>query len=605
MATQNNRRRSPGAGMAAETILLVVVMGALAVVSGGVYLGAQLGYRLAGQDAPPASFWETVFAVLSGDVQWLPESTAVLAVVAVLVLVLAVLVLRAHRRRQARGSRVDDAARYLGRGRDVEAMSAKSVTATAQRLGVQSDRPGMSLGRSIGPGKTVWSSWEDVLVLIAGPRTQKTTCYVIPAVLNSPGAVVATSNKRDVVDATRDLRAESGPVWVFDPQGVAGEPQKFYWNMLDYVVDETAAVKLAELLQGANRKPGSRGDAFFDSDSKTLAAWFLLAGALGKRPITDLYLWVTSPGDEDPELILRDNGYPLQAAEVSAMANYTDKQRSGVYAGTKQILGFLTNGRAAKWITAPDSSAIERFNVDDFVRSGGTMYLLSREGGGTTGPIVTALTLAITEAAERYATESPGGRLPVPMTVVLDEAANICKWMELPNLYSHYGSRGIWMLTVLQSWSQGVDVWSEAGMNKLWSAANMKIYGGGVSEKPFLESLSALLGSYDRKTGSVSINQGQGRGRSVSHQLTRESILDVAELGALPKGRAVVLASGSRPTLIRTEPWMTGPHAEQIKASLRAHDPQAEETIAEAEQELALVEAAERQAGTSDRAGTR
>ena len=40
-----------------------------------------------------------------------------------------------------------------------------------------------------------------------------------------------------------------------------------------------------------------------------------------------------------------------------------------------------------------------------------------------------------------------------------------------------------------------------------------------------------------------------------------DGLLDVADLAALPKGRAVVLASGSRPTLIRTQPWMTGPHA--------------------------------------------
>lgn len=594
MAQANNRRTSPGSGIQTETLMLAILVGLGALVAGGVYVGAHLGHRLAGEAAPPAGIWETVFGVFSGDVTWLPQSTGVVVGLGVALLVLLVAVLRARSRRQARRSRVDDAARYLGRGRDVEGLSEKSVSATAQRLGVQSERPGMSLGRSIGQGKRIWSSWEDVLVLIAGPRTQKTTCYVIPAVLDSPGAVVATSNKRDVVDATRDLRAEAGPVWVFDPQSVAGETQTFYWNMLDYVTDETAAVKLAELLQGANRKPGARGDAFFDSDSKTLAAWFLLAGAVGGRPITDLYLWVTSPGNDDPELILRDNGYPLQAAEVAAMANYTDKQRSGVYAGTKQILGFLTNGQAAKWITAAERKSVERLDVDKFVRSGGTMYLLSREGGGTAGPIITAMTLAITEAAERYATESPGGRLPVPMTVILDEAANICRWTELPNLYSHYGSRGIWMLTVLQSWSQGVDVWTEAGMNKLWSAANMKIYGGGVSEKPFLESLSALLGSYDRKTGSVSISQGKGRGRSVSHQLTRESILDVSELGALPKGRAVVLASGSRPTLIRTEPWMVGPHAEQVKASIRAHDPQAETTISEAEDELFVAEAADR-----------
>lgn len=591
MAT-NNRRRQPG-GMDPQTVMLAILLAVVVTVTGLIWAGVSLGYRLAGRDVPSGDPWTILFGVLSGEISWLPQSTAVAVSLVLLLAAAALGVMLLRRGRGRRRSRVDEAARYLGTGRDVEGTSRKSMTATSTRLGVQSENPGMSVGRIVGSGKRVWSSWEDVLVLIAGPRTQKTTCYVIPAVLDAPGAVVATSNKRDVVDATRDVRAARGPVWVFDPQGVAAEPQRIWWNMLDYVVDETAAVKLAELLQGAYRKPGARGDAFFDSDSKTLAAWFLLAGAAGGRPITDLYLWVTNPADDEPELILRDHGYALQAAEVAAMANYTDKQRSGVYAGTKQILGFLTNGQAGRWITPPANREVESFDVDAFVRSGGTLYLLSREGGGTAGPIITALTLAVTEAAERYATDSPGGRLAVPMAVILDEAANICRWTELPNLYSHYGSRGIWMLTVLQSWSQGVDVWGESGMNKLWSAANMKIYGGGVSEKPFLEGLSALLGSYDRKTGSVSINQGSGRGRSVSHQLTRERIMDVDDLGALPKGRAVVLASGSRPVLIRTEPWMSGPYALEVKASLRAHDPRAGETIEQAEQQVVEVAARE------------
>lgn len=79
--------------------------------------------------------------------------------------------------------------------------------------------------------------------------------------------------------------------------------------------------------------------------------------------------------------------------------------------------------------------------------------------------------------------------------------------------------------------------------------------------------------------------------RTVSQQLRRERILDVADLGALPKGRAVVLASGSRPTLVTTQPWMAGPHREAVEASIRAHDPLAERTIADAESERATVEA--------------
>jgi type IV secretory pathway TraG/TraD family ATPase VirD4 len=196
---------------------------------------------------------------------------------------------------------------------------------------------------------------------------------------------------------------------------------------------------------------------------------------------------------------------------------------------------------------------------------------------------VTGLTVAVTEPAEDLAKTQPGGRW-VPMVVVLDEAANVCRWSELPNLYSHYGSRGICVLTILQSWSQGVEVWGRDGMRKLWSAATVKVYGGGVSETEFLEEISALIGESEHVTTSTSNGRG---GASTSRQTTRERILDVADLGAMPKGRAVVLASGSRPVLARTQPWMTGPHAEAIKASIRRHDPAGEQTIVELERELA------------------
>ena len=123
-------------------------------------------------------------------------------------------------------------------------------------------------------------------------------------------------------------------------------------------------------------------------------------------------------------------------------------------------------------------------------------------------------------------------------------------------------------------------------MRKLWIASNVKVYGGGVSEDAFLESLSKLIGDYDRQASSVSSGRG---GRSVNQQLHRERILDVADLAAMPKGRAVVLSSGNRPTLIRTQPWMTGPHVEKVKASIAAHDPQASRTIIEAQESVREV----------------
>ncbi len=57
----------------------------------------------------------------------------------------------------------------------------------------------------------------------------------------------------------------------------------------------------------------------------------------------------------------------------------------------------------------------------------------------------------------------------------------------------------------------------------------------------------------------------------------------------MPKGHAVVLASGTRPTLIATQLWMTGPHASAVKASIAAHDPSTTTTLDDAQRELVDV----------------
>ncbi len=126
------------------------------------------------------------------------------------------------------------------------------------------------------------------------------------------------------------------------------------------------------------------------------------------------------------------------------------------------------------------------------------------------------------------------------------------------------------MMPILQSWSQGVEVWGRDGMRKLWSAANVKVYGGGVSEVEFLSELSQLIGEYDVR--QVSTSHGKG-GRSTSRSVRRERVLDVYDLGSLPRGRALLIASGVAPTLIKTTPWMTGPHVHEVRASIAAHDP--------------------------------
>lgn len=559
-------RKGTGLG---DALGIWLAIGAAVVIGGGAWVSAHLGSWMAGLASPPAHPIDLVAGLVKGRVPWPVQSTIVACVLLGILIALTVTVLVVRSRTAHKRTRVDKAAVHMGRGKDLDHLGTKGATATAVRLGV-ANSTGVRLGRSVAGKRPLWASWEDMLILIAGPRTMKTTSYAVPAILDAPGAVIATSNKRDIVDVTRPVRSEAGAVWVFDPQAVAEEDPTWWWNPISYVKNEATAGNMAQHFANGSREPGTKPDAYFDPAGQNLLKAFLLAASLDSAPVTQVYTWLTRPHDEAPAELLRTAGYDLLSDMVMGHIREPEKQRAGVYGTARQMVSCLTDREVSQWVTPARDTTVHtdprrQFVPEDFVRGKGTLYSLSREGVGTAGPLVTALTVAVVEAAEKYATSQPGGRLATPLLGILDEAANVCRWKALPDQYSHYGSRGIILMTILQSWSQGVEVWSLEGMRKLWSASNVKIYGGGVSEVGYLDELSRLIGQYSYINVSRSHSKA---GSSSSRQENKDEILSVADLTALPRFRAILLASGAPATMIETIPWMTGPHAQKVKDSL-------------------------------------
>ena len=486
----------------------------------------------------------------------------------VLLLALAGLILFVWQKNRGTRTRVDERAKDMTRVKDMAELGRKAAQRDAERLDSQRAGIGVPLGKLVNNMQSLWASWEWVQIWIMGPRAGKTSCVCVPQILETDGPVLATSNKRDIVDLTRGPRSAKGRVWVHDAQDIIGEDASWFWNPLTFVRDMETAEKLADVFRTSATAKDAREDAYFGPAAKALATRYVYAAALGKRPITDVYRWVNDEKDFTAETILREAGEGTVAQALEKDQMVTEKQRDGVYGQVRTWFAVLGNPKVAAWVR-PNAQRRPEFDPAEFVRSTDTLYLISREGGGSARAITAALVMALLTTAEEMAAQMKGGRLSTPLMAVLDEAANVVRWSELPDVYSHYGSRGIIVSTFFQSFAQGTEAYGETGMNKLWSAANIRVAGRGLSEDKFLPFFSSLVGDRDVTKRSTSAQKG---GRSVTTNVQRERIFDPSDLAELPRGRAILTASGQPAALLALQHFSAKPYGDQVKESQQYYE---------------------------------
>ncbi|MEU5833012.1 TraM recognition domain-containing protein [Streptomyces diacarni] len=473
-------------------------------------------------------------------------------------------------RHKAHGSAPRKKVSGMAKPKDIEPLMDKAVTAKARSLRpslektsrIEAADTGILLGNLQGTRREARMGFEDVAVAIMAPRSGKTTSLAIPSILHAPGPVMLTSNKAagDAYTATLDARAEVGCTWSMDPQQIAHAERRMWWNPLADAKTLEGANRLAGHFLAASVDASQQGDFWSKAGSNVLSQ-LLLAAALDKRPITDVTRWLAFPADRAPLDVLRDHGFAAVAAQLKGTVEGPPETRDGIFETARQYAAALLNNEIAAWVTPQDDVA--EFRPREFVTSTDTLYLLSKDGGGGASALIAACADAVMRAATTQA-ERAGGRLDPPMLAVLDEAANVCKISDLPDLYSHLGSRGIIPLTILQSYRQGQKVWGDAGMDALWSASTVKVIGSGIDDPDFADKLSRLIGDHDVKTTSTSHSES---GKSTSISTRQERILPADAIRALPKGTALCFATGMRAAMLDLRPWYKEPGAEQLSAA--------------------------------------
>lgn len=507
-----------------------------------------------------------------GGAQWAVCLAAVLAA-----LLAAGSVAWAVRRGMASGgggrhrTRVDGYAAAMGHDRAVDKVSRERAARMAKRL-IASDRydphmsPGYPLGRNIVDGTEMATSWEDMAIVLAGPRSGKSLCYAIPAVLSAPGPCLATSNKGDILDVTmpiRRLNHPQGRIWVFDPERIADPDRRrapWVWDLIASVRSIADAKRIADCWRYASGQPQTGGDDFFPGTAAQQLSDYLFAAHLGGRSVSDVFRWASNERDTTPaDILSRYPEYGGIASRVSSVIGLTPETRSGVFGSLQTMVAFLADPDIIDWIQPREGDGTPQgrpvFDPYEFATSEDTLYLLSAQGRPSTALTASLTAVVAFTAFQRAQSEFADNnrRLPVPLCCVLDEAANICRWPELSDVYSYFGSSGIPIMTIWQNPDQGKAAFGETNFGSLFNNANIMVYLGGIKDSRFLGEISQLVGQRDVVRSNVTVD---GRGsRTVNRTIQQEDIMPVSRLAEWPIGRALVLASQSRAQIVATLPW--------------------------------------------------
>ena len=208
--------------------------------------------------------------------------------------------------------------------------SAQQLRQTAKRLGVET--PGLVSTRAGCRWPPLYQGWEDVSVDVWRPRVGRRRGARSSGSSEAPGAVVVTSNKRDIVDATRELRGEHGRVSAIRSRRRSSTSPVLVVEPTDYVARRGQGRILADLFADACRDPGRPHRRLLRPRPATAyLAGFLLAAAIAERPLDAGVPLADRPDRRRARRILEDHGYPLLATALRiAVVNAPEAARRGL-----------------------------------------------------------------------------------------------------------------------------------------------------------------------------------------------------------------------------------------------------------------------------------
>ncbi len=376
---------------------------------------------------------------------------------------------------------------------------------------------------------------EEHLLVMAPPRTYK-TAFLADVILRYPGPVIATSTKPDVYALTSAVRAQFGPVHVFNPQHIGGVPSTFCWSPVDGCQDPATAIRRADAFAFAVSQKGVEDGSFWSAKASDYLRGYFHAAALARYDLRAVAAWVSGADPDVPERILAAAGAHQWAYTLAELRSEAHKTAATVRMVMSRALSFMADPALAASVLPASGTGI---SIPAFLRDAGTLYMIAEAVSeeAPVAPLFAAMASEIHYIAAQMGQASPSGRLDPPLLMGLDEVTQICP-VPLPFWLSDSGGKGIEVVAVVHGEAQLAGRWGDYGRQVVLDTSSVKVFLPGITDVTTLQAASTLCG------------QASWKVRGQDHA-TRHDVATPDMIRQLPAGFALVIRGGAAPVIAR------------------------------------------------------
>ena len=398
------------------------------------------------------------------------------------------------------------------------------------------------------------------VLIIGGSGSGKTRFWLTPNLMqcNSekyPVSFVVTDPKGGIVNNCGKMLLHYGyQIKVLNTINFA---KSMHYNPFAYIHSEKDVLKLVTALIANTKGEGKAGDDFW-----VKAETLLYTALIG-------YIHYEAPVEEQNFSTLIEFINAMEVREddeefqnpVDILFDDLKKVKPNHFAVRQYAKYKLAAGKTAKSILiscgarlAPfdiqelrDLTAYDELQLDTLGDRKTALFIIMSDTDDTFNFLISLCYTQLFNLLCEKADDVYGGRLPVHVRCLIDEAANIGQIPRLEKLVATIRSREISCCLVLQAQSQLKALYKD-NADTIIGNMDCSIFLGG-KEPTTLKELATSLGKETIDT----FNTGESRGREVSHSLNYQKLgkelMSVDELAVLDGGKCILQLRGVRPFL--------------------------------------------------------